>query len=383
MDKAMMQESRWNKGWLKWLAIWGIWTLFAFFFASQAFWQQQLFPDPPPFWKILSWQLSSGWVWFCFMPVILWLIKKFPLDNANWWKNIPLHIVFSFVVSLCQLSADAYFLPKLDYTPAGPYESYWEAYKVFLMINIHFGIGIYWGTLGINHTIKYYQRLRERELTTSQLEARLAQSRLQVLKFQLQPHFLFNTLNTISELIYRDPESAERMITDLSDLLRLSLEKLEVQEVSLQQELDFLQKYVEIEQIRFHDRLKIEMNIADETLDAKVPNMILQPLVENAIKHGLEKNRRRGTLTLKGHLRADGFTEITVHDTGLGIPALYEQTTETQSPQAFFGTGLQNVSDRLIRLYGRDDLLRFQSHAGTGTTVRLLIPKAQTPNTYA
>lgn len=109
---------------------------------------------------------------------------------------------------------------------------------------------------------QYYRRYRERELTASQLEARLAQTRLQVLKFQLQPHFLFNTLNTISELVYKDQESAEQMITNLSDLLRLSLEKLEVQEVSLQQELDFLNKYVEIEQIRFHDRLKIEMNVS-------------------------------------------------------------------------------------------------------------------------
>lgn len=366
----MSQESRWNQGWLKWAAIWGIWTLFAFFFASQAFWQQQLFPDPPSFWQILTWQLSSGWVWFCFMPIILWLIKKFPLDNANWWKNVPLHIVFSIVISLCQLSVDAYFLPKLGYTPAGPFESYFHAYKVFLMINIHFGIGIYWGTLGINHTIKYYQKFRERELTTSQLEARLAQSRLQILKFQLQPHFLFNTLNTISELIYKDPESAERMITDLSDLLRLSLEKLEVQEVSLQQELDFLNKYVEIEQIRFHDRLKIEMNVAPETLDARVPNMILQPLVENAIKHGIAPLSQGGTIKV-GAERMNGSLLLSVSDNGVGLKDIDISTI----PE---GVGLRNTKARLRHLYGNAHQFELTPEEKGGVTLKLKIPYKKT-----
>lgn len=362
----MNQESRWNRGMLKWLAIFGIWTLFALFFTSQSFLQQQLFPNPAPFWEILSWQLCSGWVWFTFMPLILWLIKKFPLDNANWWINFPLHIIFSFVISLVQLAADAYLLPKLGYTPAGPYETYWNAYKVFLMINIHFGIGIYWGALGINHTIKYYQKLRERELTTSQLEARLAQSRLQVLKFQLQPHFLFNTLNTISELIYTNPESAERMITDLSDLLRLSLEKLEVQEVSLQQELDFLKKYVEIEQIRFHDRLKIEMNVAPETLDAQVPNMILQPLVENAIKHGIAPLSQGGTIKV-GAERQNGNLLLSVSDNGIGL----EDIDISNIPE---GVGLKNTKSRLRHLYGSKHRFEIQPIEKGGVKLNLTIP---------
>lgn len=362
----MSQTSSWNKGLLKWLAIWGIWTLFALFFTSQSFLQQQLFPDPPPFWKILSWQLSSGWVWFSFMPLILWLIKKFPLDNPNWWKNFPLHIVFSILISLLQLSVDAYLLPTLGYTPGGPFTSYWHAYKVFLMINIHFGIGIYWGALGINHTIKYYQKFRERELTTSQLEARLAQSRLQVLKFQLQPHFLFNTLNTITELIYRDPESAERMITDLSDLLRISLEKLEVQEVSLQQELDFLNKYVEIEQIRFHDRLKIEMNVAPETLDAKVPNMILQPLVENAIKHGIAPLSQGGTIKV-GAVRQNGSLLLSVSDNGVGLKSI----DISEIPE---GVGLRNTKARLRHLYGSAHEFELSPETAGGVKLNLTIP---------
>lgn len=366
----MNQNPVWKKGLTKWLAIWGIWTLFALFFTSQAFLQQQLFPNPPSFWTILSWQICSGWVWFAFMPLILWLIKKFPLDNANWWKNFPLHIIFSIVISLLQLSIDAYFLPKLGYTPAGPFESYWHAYKTFLMINIHFGIGIYWGALGINHTIKYYQKFQERQLATSQLEARLAQSRLQILKFQLQPHFLFNTLNTISELIYKDPESAERMITDLSDLLRLSLEKLEVQEVSLQQELDFLKKYVEIEQIRFHDRLTIEMNISPETLDAKVPNMILQPLVENAIKHGIAPLSQGGTIKV-GAERNNGNLHLSVSDNGVGLIDI----DISAIPE---GVGLKNTKSRLKHLYGVKHKFEILPIEKGGVLLNLEIPYVKT-----
>lgn len=362
----MNQQAGWNSSLYKWLAILGIWVLFAVFFTSQSFLQQQLFPNPPSFWKILSWQLGSGMIWFSFMPVILWLIKRFPLDNENWWKNIPLHLVFSILVSLGQLSIDAYLLPKLGYTPTGPFQSYWQAYKVFLMINIHFGIGIYWGALGINHTIKYYQKFRERELTTLQLEARLAQSRLQVLKFQLQPHFLFNTLNTISELIYKNPESAERMITDLSDLLRISLEKLEVQEVSLQQELDFLKKYVEIEQIRFHDRLTIEMNVSPDTLDAKVPNMILQPLVENAIKHGIAPLSQGGTIKV-GAERQNGSLHLSVADNGVGL----KETDISQIPE---GVGLKNTKSRLKHLYGQKHKFEILPINDGGVLLNLEIP---------
>ncbi len=300
------------------------------------------------------------------MPLILWLLKRFPLDDANWWKNIFLHIVFSILVSLCQLSIDAFILPKLGYTPAGPFTSYWHAYKVFLMINIHFGIGIYWGALGINHTIKYYQKYQERELKTSQLETRLAQSRLQVLKFQLQPHFLFNTLNTISELIFTNPESAERMITDLSDLLRLSLKELEVQEVSLQQELDFLKKYVEIEQIRFHDRLKIEMDVSAETFDAKVPNMILQPLVENAIKHGIAPLSQGGTVKIAS-IRENGNLLLSVSDNGVGLE-------NSDISLILEGVGLKNTKSRLKHLYGAKHKFEIIPLETGGVKLNLTIP---------
>ena len=361
----MNLENNLRKKILKWLAIWGIWVVFALIFTSQYALQMQLFPNDTSIWTVLSWQLFSGNVWFLLTPLILWLGRTFPINKKKLWQNIPLHLVFSFLVTLFQQSIDAFVLPKLGYLESFQFTSYWQAYTTFLMVNFFFCLGIYWVTLGASLIIRYYQQARERELRTSQLEARLAESRLQVLKFQLQPHFLFNTLNTISELIYKDAESADQMITNLSDLLRLSLEKLEVQEVSLRQELDFLNKYLEIEQMRFHDRLKIEMQVESETLDATVPNMLLQPLVENAIKHGIAPLAQGGTVKISS-VRQNGSLLLNVSDNGVGL-------LDKDVKNIIEGVGLRNTRARLQHLYGKEH--HFELHLKEhGLTLDLRLP---------
>lgn len=355
-----------NKRFVKWLAIGGIWTLFAFFFTSQVFLQYQVLKVPIPVWKVFSWQLFSGYVWFALTPLILWLAKKFPLESGKLLRNIPLHLLFSVLISVFQQLIDAFILPQLGYPPGMTFPSYWAAYQFFLGVNLHLSVGIYWAIVAISLSLNYYRKFREREVTASQLEARLAQTRLQILKFQLQPHFLFNTLNTISELVYKDQESAEQMITNLSDLLRLSLEKLEVQEVSLQQELDFLKKYVEIEQMRFHDRLTIEINVAPETLDAKVPNMILQPLVENAIKHGIAPLSKGGTVKVSSE-RQNGNLLLSVSDNGVGL----KNTDISEIPE---GVGLKNTKSRLKHLYGVNHQFEILPLEKGGVTLNLTIP---------
>ncbi len=361
----MNQENNLRKKVLKWVAIWGVWTLFAFVFTSQVSLQMQLYPDSPSFWKVLTWQLFSGYVWFALTPLILWLGRIFPISKNKLWQNIPLHLLFALIVTLFQQSIDASVLPQLGYMESFQSKPFWEAYKTFLMVNVFFCVGIYWVTLGASLVIRYYQKMRERELRTSQLEARLAESRLQVLKFQLQPHFLFNTLNTISELIYKDAESADQMITNLSDLLRLSLEKLEVQEVSLRQELDFLNKYLEIEQMRFHDRLTIEMDVEPDTLDATVPNMILQPLVENAIKHGIAPLAQGGTVKISSE-RQNGSLLLNVSDNGVGL-------VEKDSSNLREGVGLKNTRARLRHLYGKGHSFELNPQKN-GLMLNLVIP---------
>ena len=351
---------------VKWLAIFALWTFFALFFATQlALQYQQLTDYSIPFWRILSWQLVSGYVWFGISPIILYLSKRFPFDDGTWKSSLPVHVIACVVIAPIQLLIDSFLLTRLGYPPNRTFPNFFEAYRFFLVANVHLSMLIYMGVVAIASAYRYYQKYRERELRASQLEARLAQSRLQVLKMQLHPHFLFNTLNAISELIHKDPESADRMLMDLSDLLRLSLENLEVQEIPLKQELEFLGKYLEIEQMRFHDRLTVDIQIAPETLDATVPNMILQPLVENAIKHGIAPRSIGGRIDIKTS-RRNGHLEISVSDDGLGVPfGDIENVAE--------GVGLSNTRRRLKHLYGdahRFDLKRLEN-GGVGVSLEV------------
>ena len=354
-----------NRKLVKWITIWAVWTLFGLFFTTQLALQSQLWKTPVPFWQILSWQMVSGYIWFALSPLILLLTQKFPFEAGRWPRSLAVHIIAGALIALFQQAIDAFLLTRLGYPPGREFASFADAYQYFVFVNFHFSVLIYAGVVGIKSAYSYYQKYRERELQASQLEARLAQSRLQVLKMQLHPHFLFNTLNAISELIYKDRESADRMLTDLSDLLRLSFENLEVQEIPLKQELEFLEKYLEIEQMRFHDRLSVNMHISPETLDASVPNMILQPLVENAIKHGIAPRSSGGRIDINTS-RNNGHLEIEVSDDGLGVPfGDLENLPE--------GVGLSNTRRRLKHLYGDKhhfDLKKLD-HGGLGVTLEI------------
>ena len=218
--------------------------------------------------------------------------------------------------------------------------------------------------VAVSQAFDYYRKYRERELRAAELEKRLAQAKLQALQMQLNPHFLFNTLHSISSLMHKDVEAADRMIMRLGDLLRAALESSDTQEVGLRQELEFLKRYLEIEQTRFGDRLKIKLNIAPDTLEAQVPNLILQPLVENAIKHGIEPRSKPGCIELSAH-RVNGELALEVCDNGVGL----------RDDQAIDeGVGLSNTRARLRELYG--EAHRFELRAGPegGLLVHLTIP---------
>jgi two-component system LytT family sensor kinase len=372
LNVRMIQEPKLNRKMAKWIAIWAVWTLFGFFFASQFALQNQLSRNPVSFWQILLWQMVSGYVWFALSPLIIYLARKFPFETGKWKKSLPVHLAAGVLIALFQQVIDTFMLTRLGYPPNRQFASFPEAYQFFVYINLHLSILIYWGVVGIKSAFSYYQKYRERELQTSQLEARLATSRLQVLKMQLHPHFLFNTLNAISELIHKDPDAAEQMIGDLSDLLRMSFEKLEVQEISLKQELEFLRKYLEIEQMRFQERLKVEMRIAPETLDACVPNMILQPLVENAIKHGLAPRSEGGKIEI-GATRNNGSLRLTVSDNGIGVP--FGDTKNLHE-----GVGLSNTRRRLRHLYGDKHKFDLETAGKNGFIVNLTIPYSEAKN---
>ena len=232
-----------------------------------------------------------------------------------------------------------------------------------LVMRAKFNIPIYWIIVSIVHTLTWYRRSQERERSALQLEARLADARLEALRMQLHPHFLFNTLNAISTLVHRDPHAADEMIGNLSELLRATLDTT-AQEIPLRQELHLLDQYLEIQQLRFGDRLQVEKEIDAAALEVKVPTLILQPLVENAIRHGIEPQTGQGKL----HISAarDGQTlRLRVRDNG---PAA------KPAAEAKAGIGLVNTRSRLKELYGQAASLTLTSGSEGGFLAAIDIP---------
>jgi len=218
----------------------------------------------------------------------------------------------------------------------------------------------------ITQAIAFYGKYQERQLISSQLEAQLARAQLEVLKIQLEPHFLFNTLNSIAALARHDGRAAEHMTLQLADLLRMSLDGVGVHEVPLHQELTFLQKYVDIQQTRFHDRLRVETAIDPRTVDTLVPNLILQPLVENAIRHGIGPRRAPGLIRISTWRDHDDVW-MEIRDNGVGF-------TRGRGPTPPEGVGLRNTRGRLQQLYNEDHAMVLEDAPGGGCTVKIRVP---------
>jgi sensor histidine kinase YesM len=231
---------------------------------------------------------------------------------------------------------------------------------------------VYWGIVGLGHAVNYYRQFRDRERRAAQLEAQLAQAHLQVLKMQLHPHFLFNTLNAISALMHKDVELADTMVARLGELLRSSLETIGTQEVPLRQELEFIRPYLEIEQARLGERMTVKMDIDPEAMDLQVPNMILQPLVENAIRHGIAPFIKPGQIEITAR-RNGGMLHLQVRDNG---PGLSPDQQHAFKP----GVGIANTRARLQQLYGADHRFEMVNGSSGGLTVTILIPAREDQN---
>jgi two-component system, LytTR family, sensor kinase len=232
--------------------------------------------------------------------------------------------------------------------------------------------------VAIAHVWMYYERVRDREVRASQLEGQLARTQLEMLKLQLQPHFLFNTLNAISALMHQNVYSAQDMLSRLSDLLRVSLDNVAVQEVPLKSEIEFVRNYLHIEQVRFQDRLTVTMDIDPETLDTMVPNMLLQPLVENSIRHGIARSSGPGTIRIESK-HVVGAIRITIQDNGPGLPSVLKNGNGNGNGNGHGrtkgGLGLANTRARLQQLYGDAHRLEVVNAPGGGALVTLTVPE--------
>jgi two-component system LytT family sensor kinase len=346
-------------------------TLLGLFFAAQTYYSAASFQKPVSWGQALYWAFGDWYEWALLSPVILWLCRRFQFDRRSWPKSLPVHLVGGLLLSgvhatLCALAA------VLEGWVAGTPTLFGREVHKLLANRTHFNLAVYTVIVCAWHAWDYHRRYSEREEQATELSARLAQAQLQALRMQINPHFLFNTLNSISSLMLKDVNSANRMIVRLSELLRLTLEISNDQEVPLQRELELLRRYVEIEQIRFGDLLKVKIEVEPATLHANVPNLILQPLVENAIHHAIEPQAAGGQIELRC-ARSNGSLVMQVSDNGQGNSSLKTNSAEV-SNQARQRIGLNNTRQRLQKLYGTHQSFELVQNPTGGMTAKIIIP---------
>lgn len=362
MKIGRLLQRRWVRAGL----IVAAWTVLASFLTSQMYLAYSRRQVPIRWERIFFVELTYAYIWAALTPLILWLARRFPIERSKWVRSMLAHLGASLFVGFStRVLHDLMLFFAVS-------DAEWQFSLTKLMMNVYFmtdyGVMLYWLILLISYSFNYQRRYREGEVRATRLEAQLAQAQLQALKMQLHPHFLFNTLHSISALVHKNADAADKMIARLGDFLRLTLENSGAQEVSLQEELEFLKCYLEIERIRFQDRLTVQMDIEPQALGARLPNLILQPIVENAIRHGISPRTSPGRIEIEAR-RLNGTLQVQVTDNGPGLPSDSNTGSIVKA-----GVGLANTQARLKQLYGDQHRLDLSNAASGGLTVILEIP---------
>lgn len=315
-------------------------------------------PRLPSLRPIFFGELSVWLTLAAMVPAIFWAGSRWPLFEHQWYRSLPIHILLSLLVPLVLVASTHAVRPLIGINYPAPYlRLIWQGY-VGTFANFAL---MYFGVLTLHHSLAYRSALLDREARQFRTEAELSRARLQLLHTQLQPHFLFNTLNTISALVTRDPRSARAMIGDLSELLRTALNRSVAAEIPLEDEIRFSQAYLDIQRRRFRDRLEVEVDVPSDTLAASVPPMVLQPLLENALQHGLPE---KGPARVDLRARREGDTlRIIVADRGPGFSPHYRE-----------GKGLSAVRALLEHAYGSAFTMSVGNRGACGAAVVLELP---------
>jgi two-component system, LytTR family, sensor kinase len=336
-----------------WLAVCCGWTALALFFAVSAS-LTYLSTGRPANWLLsIERSLTEWWLWALLTPLVFSIARRYPLDRPWPWRNGAIHIAAGTAVAVVKMATERAIMAWLT--------GFWT-YLLISTLALQFFV--YSAIVAAAHGLEYYRRSRERE----HLEARLADAQLQLLNVQLQPHFLFNTLNTIAETVHDDADKADYMITSLSDLLRQALELGATQEIAFDRELELLSRYLDIQKTRFGDRLQVSTRVPDDLRRASVPVLLLQPLVENAIQHGLGTRADAGRIDIAAHRDGDRLV-VTVTDDGAGV--------QDPAPAGRQRLGLANTRERLQALYGREHRLDLINAPGGGAQISVSIPWRQ------
>jgi two-component system LytT family sensor kinase len=341
------------------VVILALWTLIGVLFTTSIHLARIASGEPKPFIYAVRIAAVDVYTWAAVTLAVFALVHRFPLERGRWVSRVPVYAVAGLALVVARALTLHTIVQTLQWHPPRT-----VAQAIYSFVAPNFVT--FWMLAGVAHALEYFRRYRDREVQSAHLEGQLAQAQLQMLKMQLHPHFLFNTLHAISTLVHRDPDTAERMIASLSELLRTTLAREKAQEVTVREELEFLAPYLEIEQTRFGERLDVRVEVEEGAAGAMIPHLILQPLVENAIRHGVAPRREGGRVEIAA-LRENGHLRLRVRDNGRGM----------RGPEGMGrpgGIGLPNTRARLEQLYGARQRLEVSTAPGEGTEIEITIP---------
>jgi signal transduction histidine kinase len=354
---------------LKWSAITGAWFLLGVIYVIPIYLEVRAEGMVHSFGRVFAWGTLTWVAWAPLTPLMILLARRFPLVGGSWKRSLGVHVP-SFILFSALHSAVVIVIvltvQPWDNMGSSP-TAFWPRFLARFKGSLGSDLLIYGGVVGICYAIDYYRKYREREFVAAQLETQLAQAQLDSLRMQLHPHFLFNTLNGIVGLVRdNNNEAAVKMLVGLSDLLRHALEHSDRQEVELKEELSFIKLYLSIQQMRFSDRLQVEFEIDPGTTQALVPNLLIQPLVENALRHGIGRSADSGSIKICVRRNTDRLS-IIVADNGGGLPNNWQLKTSS-------GIGLANTIARLQQLYGENYGFDIRNRDQGGVEVEVVMP---------
>ena len=323
----------------RWRTVVVAWIAMGLYMAMQGI-LSRIYRGLSPEWSaVIVSELLYAFLWIPLTPIVVWLVGRYRFDPPHRVRHLAVHIGASLLLAYAHRFVFLVVLALYEHVAHGSPLAFDFS---LLVVYVDYGVLLYWIIWLISVSVAYAERLKEREVRAAELETRLARAQLHALQSQLQPHFLFNTLNAISALVTKDPAGARRTITLLSGLMRETLALGTQQEVPLARELALTRQYLEIERQRFGDRLAVTVDVDPSVQNALVPSLILQPLLENAFKHGLSQRRGSVRIAITAG-RSNGALKLAVRNDGAGLGPDSEHST---------GVGLQNTRSRLQRLYG-------------------------------
>lgn len=364
-------------GWRFWLAVAGFWAFFGFVVGNHVFFSMRSHGHE---WnRIVVWQMGGAAAWILLTPLVLALDRRFPIRPGQIRRAILVHGATAIAFATLRLVPLTALSLLLDpFQPVPREATFAGEYKHLLTEWLFLDVTVYVAVLLFARMLEYRERHFRDQLRASHLRAELSAAELRALELEVQPHFLFNALNAIATLVRgNDRERASQMVVALADLLRLTLKRRGQVFLALTEELDHVQRYLDVQKARFGDRLEARVDLANDARRATVPGLVLQPLVENAFRHGIERKRGQGVVTV--HAERQGSTlALSVADNGPGFAndatSTGSKETDGHGNKSDTGIGLANLRSRLQALYGDQWSLTFESPTGGGTIVRITLP---------